>query len=96
MWTFQDFSSPQILREIKLRHSKSLNIAILAILEVMEFDFFYNFSLLKVLKFTKKQNLEPLKLSKMAVFEFLNSLKLFSRKICMAQKNHKVGNTVIK
>ena len=39
-----------------------------------------------MVKFTTHQNLEPLKLSKMAVFEFLNSLKLFSRKICVAEK----------
>ena len=43
--------------------------------------FLKSFCLVKMTKFLRNQNQETLNLPKMTVYEFLNSLKLFSRKI---------------
>ena len=71
MWRFQNFSVTQIFREIKIfsdfKMSKS---AFLALSETLNLNF-VDFRLLKLHRFDKNQHLEPLKLSRMAVFETL-------------------------
>ena len=68
---FHDFSITQILREINFRDSKSAKCTISTQLAALNFDFF----------FFKFYTLTIPKISKTAVLELLEPLRLISRKI---------------
>ena len=60
VWKFQDFSVTQILREIIFGESRRSKTAVFAIIEALKMIDSVYFSLQKVQKFIKHQNLEPL------------------------------------
>ena len=61
VWTFQDFSITNILREINFGGSRRSKTAISAILGAQNLvDFFSKFQLSKSAKIPKNQNSEPL------------------------------------
>ena len=61
------------------------NCRLFTISGALNFVHLVNFSLLKVQKVTKNQNLEPLNVFQMADFALLHSPKLISRKIWVAE-----------
>ena len=77
MWKFHDFSITHILREIKFEDSRSAKSAIFTHLEAL------NFAFCEILHFLKAEinQITKFRAAKMAVFELLDSPKLFSRKI---------------
>ena len=80
MWTFQDFSVTQILREINFRILEVPKIAILLFLEALnlEFDDFFRADICPKTKF---RVFETAKLAFFELFELIELLKLISRKI---------------
>ena len=73
MYVFQNFSATHILREIKVSESRALKIAILTHLEALNSDFDH------ILQFLT--DFRASETAEMAVFVFLESSKLISRKI---------------
>ena len=85
----QNVSSRKIIKlthcVINFGHSRGAKSAIWTHLEALNF-YFYDFLHISILKFTKWTKLTASKLAKTAVFAFLDSAKLISRKILDSAK----------
>ena len=85
MWKYHEFSTTQILREIKVEESGASKIIILTHFEPQNFDF-YDFLHLVKSEIDQKSKFRVSKLTKKDFLEIQGSEKLISRKIRVTEK----------